>query len=292
MPTITQLSARTYDGTDFTIGLFDIYKDRARRSYFYKHAGTPTASVLGDLHTQLGIDLYAEAGSGDNSAVYHPSMQDLPLQTIRYTQISSSGSDTIWRIDLTYGRDRFATPSHHGSSGYLNVLTADVGNEPIEVFRHLTTGGESSEPIIENGLPGGSIVAVGDTGLRGYMWPRAVMKIRIPFSLSANPVASNAHLVGKINSDTLTYGSYAFAAHTLRYDGASYNHQQTPPTSIFQLSAGGPINTAGEARYAGDYRFTFCNGGWYRHVVAQTASEEGSFSVTTELMYQPAGMSF
>ena len=172
------------------------------------------------------------------------------------------------------------------------MLTADVGNEPIEVFRHLTTGGETSEPVIENGLPAGSIVSVGDTGLRGYMWSRAVMKIRIPFSLSANPVASNAHLVGKINSDTLTYGSYAFAAHTLRYDGASYNHQQTPPTSIFQLSAGGHINTAGEARYAGDYRFTFCNGGWYRHVVAQTASEEGSFSVTTELMYQPAGMSF
>lgn len=207
MPTTYSVSAADvlHDGSEYSIGYASNRNERSQRVYLVETDDT------------------AGTASGAAAAVYSANSSEsnisgIPLDHAAVTRIGP-------RKWLVTQRFSWQSAGHWGGSSVTTVCDFRLRTEWVPCY---TVGTPESDGLPATSADWFSISSQYDPTVEPmpYMFPKAVIHIRIPFRSNTNPMTSTvAGLVNKVNNASVTFlasnaSSVTFGANTVKFIGA------------------------------------------------------------------------
>lgn len=235
------------DGSMLQVGISSGRYDRAVRRM--------QVSGLPDTNNALkeAIDAVLDQESSGIDILTHPSIPTLPLQAARATRWGAKA-----HVRLDYHRRSFRIPGQPAT--LLNQKRSFVRavrwyRQPFDI---------TGEPTFSNqGYPNGDLsfffqgqgsddpLFNKDNPPMSWVWRQAGLRVIVPTVLNADPTPNVIGRINKINENTVTWGNYTFAPHTVKFAGLSVD----------------AVEVDGSIVYPTQYTFEIVQEGYYTQMV-------------------------
>jgi len=233
--TYTVTKSDVLEGTILGVGYATAQGERAVRRFLVTVTGANDAEARAGTRSGAVSAVYSSIASA-----YHNEITDLPLQTGVATKVGPYK----FMVDMVYG---WSSVGHWGGATTA-ASVADFSMGGREGVPCYTVGTPESDGLPATNATWYGLRSAADPTLmpQAYLFQKSVVRIRIPYRGTANPVTSTVFgLINKTNNGSITLltnlaSEIIFAAGELRFDGANiraFSSATTTFAGYFEFTA-------------------------------------------------------
>lgn len=241
---MAEVLASDINGSSLTVAFQDWRQDAATRKFLV------SAVSRSEAITTTTTFLEAEDGdAGDGDGASHPNIAKLLANQVTCQAVGPER----WLVTVQYQRNKSSgfPDGHTMANMRISFEGMEVYCTPTAYANGLPFGGNGREFV----NPGPFFSTDPKNPPKPWIFNKPVMSIQLPFSSITSPVSQATNNVGRLTTQTVNIGGYAFPQNTLRFDG-----------SDTRALASSESATASN-RYVGQENYTYRQGGFYKQTV-------------------------